>query len=132
MKCREKTSVSNESPRREGRRNSQRSHPTRNQIQAWANHRNSHQWQSPFSRFVDRFGVPSLAARLSVSPPAVYHWISGSHQPRAPIALRICELAREIGVDLSLEEVYRHASKPRDCKTVQDDVAPTQSISSSK
>jgi hypothetical protein len=124
--------VSNESPRQNGRRNFRRARPTKLQVEAWANHRNSQQWQSPFARFVERYGVPPLAARLSVERSAVYHWIAGSHQPRAAIALQICELAREIGIDLSLEEVYRHATKPRDCKVGKVEVAPTKSAASPK
>lgn len=77
-------------------------------------------WATPFARFVGEFGVHSLAERLSIEPSAIYHWIRGATSPRPAIAFELCELAREISMPLSFEEVYRHSMKPRDCKTEKD------------
>jgi hypothetical protein len=79
-------------------------------------------WESPFARFVASYGVTALAARLSIDPSAVLHWVRGTTQPRTDIAFDICEFTRARGIDLSLEEIYGHSRKPRDWKTRKDHV----------
>ena len=78
-------------------------------------------WDSNFGKFVSNYGVTPLAEQLAIQPAAVYHWIRSATSPRPAIAADICELARARGIDLSLEDVYGHARKPRDRKTLGSD-----------
>jgi DNA-binding XRE family transcriptional regulator len=74
--------------------------------------RDDRRWESSaFARFVRRYGVTSLAKKLDIQPPAIYHWIRGSTHPRVEIAHEICRLAAARGMRLSLDKVYGHVRK---------------------
>ena len=68
---------------------------------------NDRRWESKFGRFVREYGVARLAARLNVTPAAVYLWISGKTRPQTGKAIEICQIARP--QRLSIEEIYRHS-----------------------
>jgi hypothetical protein len=61
-----------------------------------------------FARFIQSYGVQSLAVELDVHPTAVYHWIRGTVSPRAAHAEVIQQIARERGTTLTLDEIYGH------------------------
>jgi hypothetical protein len=65
-------------------------------------------WKSKFARFVKSYGVLPLAKRLHVDPTAVYHWIQGTTAPRPVHAEIIQRLARERGVRMTMDQIYRH------------------------
>lgn len=63
---------------------------------------------SKFERFVRSYGIELLAERLDLKPSAIYHWLRGSTSPHPANAIRIQTLAKQRGVTLSLDEIYRH------------------------
>jgi transcriptional regulator with XRE-family HTH domain len=67
--------------------------------------------QTKFDSFVRGFGVVELARRLDVNPSAISHWLSGSTSPHPANAIKIQALAKERGVELSLDEIYAHFRK---------------------
>jgi|SRR5208283_723908 len=71
--------------------------------------RDSDRWKSRFASFVLDYGVADLATELEIHPSAVYHWIRGESAPRRGYAVVIQDLARESGVRLTLDEIYRHS-----------------------
>lgn len=66
-------------------------------------------WKSKFARFIQSYGVESLAVQLDVRPSAIYHWISGATAPRRTHAETIKRLARERGSRLTMDQIYGHA-----------------------
>jgi hypothetical protein len=64
--------------------------------------------KTKFDLFVREFGVENLARRLAVNPSAIYHWLRGSTSPHPSNAIKIQRLAKQRGVDLSLDEIYQH------------------------
>jgi hypothetical protein len=65
-------------------------------------------WKSKFARFVQAYGVESLALQLDVRPSAIYHWIRGAHTSRPSLCVIIQRLARERGYRLTMDEIYGH------------------------
>lgn len=65
-------------------------------------------WKSKFARFVESYGVDSLAAKLDVRPSAIYHWIKGATAPKPVHAEVITHLAGRSGHRLTIDDVYRH------------------------
>ncbi|MGH9685273.1 MAG: hypothetical protein ACRD4S_16885 [Candidatus Acidiferrales bacterium] len=63
-------------------------------------------WETKFARFVADYGVSRLAWDLGVVKSAVYHWIRGAAAPHPAKALAIKQIAKNMGVDLSFEEIY--------------------------
>jgi hypothetical protein len=74
---------------------------------------NSRYWRSKFARFIQSYGVESLAAKLEVRPSAIYHWIRGTTTPRPAHAEVIKRLARKRGSALTMDEIYGHARAVR-------------------
>jgi len=72
-------------------------------------------WKSKFARFIQSYGVESLAVELDVRPSAIYHWIRGATTPRPVHAEVIQRLARERGSRLTMDEIYGH------CRSVRAD-----------
>jgi hypothetical protein len=70
-------------------------------------------WKSKFARFIQAYGVESLALELGVRSSAIYHWIRGATTPRPAHAEIIQRLARERGSRLSLDEIYGHSRAVR-------------------
>jgi hypothetical protein len=70
-------------------------------------------WKSKFARFIRVYGVELLAVEVDVRPSAIYHWIRGATTPRPAHAAIIQRLARERGVKLTLDEIYRHSRELR-------------------
>jgi hypothetical protein len=70
-------------------------------------------WKSKFARFVQAYGVESLALQLDVRPSAIYHWIRASTSPRPAHAEIIQRLARERGCRLTMDEIYGHSRAVR-------------------
>lgn len=68
---------------------------------------------SEFARFIESYGVESLAAQLGVHPTAIYHWIRGINAPRRTHAEMIRRLARERGTTLTMDAIFEHASERR-------------------
>lgn len=66
-------------------------------------------WKSRFARFVQSYGVGSLAVKLGVRPSAIYHWIRGTTAPRPVHAEIMKQLARERGSRLTMDEIYEHS-----------------------
>lgn len=81
-------------------------------------------WKSRFARFVKSYGVRSLAAKLEITPDAIYKWIRGSVAPRSSHAEVIQRLARERGTRLTLEEIYGHRHAIREDEIKLATVAP--------
>jgi hypothetical protein len=71
-------------------------------------------WKSKFARFVQSYGLKSLAVRLDVTRGAIYHWIDGSVTLRPSHAEVILRLARERRFGLTMEEIYRHTRRVRE------------------
>jgi hypothetical protein len=65
--------------------------------------------QTKFDVFVRDFGVEELARRLGVHSSAIWHWIDGSTSPHPSNAIKIQTLAKERGVEFSLDEIYQHS-----------------------
>lgn len=61
-------------------------------------------WQGPFASWVRRYGARRLAARLGVTPPAVYGWVAGRYRPRPAHLEAILETARG---ELGFRDIYR-------------------------
>ena len=72
-------------------------------------------WKSKFARFIQSYGIASLAVELDVRPSAVYHWIRGATTPRPAHAEVIQRLARGRGSRLTMDEIYGH------CRAVRAD-----------
>jgi hypothetical protein len=70
-------------------------------------------WKSKFARFVQSYGVGSLAVELHVEASAIYHWIRGVATPRADRIAIILRLAHERGVGLQFEDVCSHVREIR-------------------
>ena len=70
-------------------------------------------WRSKFARFIQYYGVESLAKRLDVRPSAIYHWIRGSTTPRPAHAEIMQRLARDRGSRLTMDEIYAHSRAVR-------------------
>lgn len=70
-------------------------------------------WKSKFARFIQAYGVKSLAVELDVHPTAIYHWVRGAVTPRAAHAEVMRRLARERGSRLTMDEIYGHARSVR-------------------
>jgi len=66
-------------------------------------------WKSKFARFIQSYGVQSLAVDLDVRHSAIYHWIRGVTTPRPSHAEVIQRLARERGSRLTMDEIYGHS-----------------------
>jgi hypothetical protein len=73
----------------------------------------SRRWKSKFARFIQSYGVVSLAVELDVRPSAIYHWIRGATTPRPVHAEIIQRLARERGSRLTMDDIYGHARDVR-------------------
>lgn len=82
-------------------------------------HLNRRNWKSRFARFVQSYGVGSLAVQLDVRPSAIYHWIRGTHTPRPAHAEIMQRLARESGLKLTFDQIYQHSRDLRalECKS---------------
>jgi hypothetical protein len=65
--------------------------------------------RSKFERFVRSYGVVRLAAKLSLHPSAIYHWLRGINAPKLSHAAMIRRLASESGASLSFDEIFEHA-----------------------
>jgi hypothetical protein len=65
-------------------------------------------WKSKFARFIQSYGVESLAAELDVRPSAIYHWIRGAASPRPSHAEIIQRLAQERRCRLTMDQIYEH------------------------
>ena len=65
--------------------------------------------KTKLDQFVREFGVEDLARRLGIHSSAIWHWIDGSTSPHPSNAIKIQTLAKERGVDLSLEEIFQHS-----------------------
>jgi hypothetical protein len=65
--------------------------------------------QTKFDQFVRGFVVEELARRLGIHSSAIWHWIDGSTSPHPSNAIKIQALAKERGVELSLEDIYEHS-----------------------
>jgi hypothetical protein len=70
-------------------------------------------WKSKFARFIQSYGVESLAMELDVRPSAIYHWIRGATTPRPVHAEIIQRLARERRCRLTMDEIYGHSRAVR-------------------
>jgi hypothetical protein len=70
-------------------------------------------WKSKFARFIQSYGVESLAVRLDVRPSAIYHWIRGATTPRPAHAAVLQDLARERGYKLTMDDIYGHSRAVR-------------------
>jgi hypothetical protein len=64
-------------------------------------------WKSKFARFVDVYGARPLANDLCIDQSAIYFWVKGRTAPRPHHAATIQRLARERGIRLTFEEIYR-------------------------
>lgn len=73
----------------------------------------SWRWKSKFARFIQDYGVESLAIELDVRPSAIYHWIRAATTPRPAHAEIVQRLARERGSALTMDEIYRHSREVR-------------------
>src|SRR5260370_41967766 len=73
----------------------------------------SRRWKSKFARFIQDFGVESLALELDIRPSAIYHWIRGATSPRPAHAAIIQSLARERGYRLTMDDIYGHSRAVR-------------------
>jgi hypothetical protein len=78
-----------------------------------AHYRITKRWKSTFARFVMGFGVERLATRLDVRSSAIYHWIGGRTAPRPVHAAIIRRLAREAGIKLTFDHIYRRFLEQR-------------------
>jgi hypothetical protein len=67
----------------------------------------SKRWRSKFARFVGNYGTRRLASHLSIDQSAIYHWIRGKSAPHPLHAAIIQRLARERGIRLTFDEIYR-------------------------
>jgi hypothetical protein len=65
--------------------------------------------KTKLDQFVREFGVEELARRLGVHSSAIWHWIDGTTSPHPSNAIKVQTLAKERGVELTLEEVYQHS-----------------------
>lgn len=79
-------------------------------------------WNSKFARFIQFYGVESLAVKIDIRPSAIYHWIRGATAPRPVHALTIQRLARERRFRLSMEEIYRHSRAIRENRIRREQV----------
>jgi hypothetical protein len=70
-------------------------------------------WKSKFARFIQAYGVESLALALDVRPSAIYHWVRAVTTPRPAHAEIIQRLARERGFRLTMDEIYSHSRTVR-------------------
>lgn len=70
-------------------------------------------WKSKFARFIQSYGVESLALQLDVRPSAIYHWIRAATTPRPVHAEIIQRLARERGYRLTMDQIYGHSRAVR-------------------
>jgi hypothetical protein len=70
-------------------------------------------WKSKFARFVQAYGVISLARQLDVRPSAIYNWIQGRTIPRPVHALSILRLSRSRRHGLTMDQIYQHSRKVR-------------------
>jgi hypothetical protein len=64
-------------------------------------------WRSKFARFVGTYGTQRIAVALRVDSSAIYHWIRGATTPRVAHAAIIQRLARERGIRLTFDDIYR-------------------------
>lgn len=77
--------------------------------------REPQRWRTAFGRWVGRVGVPQVvrhlhAERQTVTPTAVYQWLSGDRVPRPD---RAAAMVRGSGGQISLDDVYRHREEIR-------------------
>jgi hypothetical protein len=79
-------------------------------------------WKSKFARFIQSYGVDSLAAELDVRPSAIYHWIRGATTPRPAHAEIIKRLARERGSRITMDEIYGHSRAVRSDNNLPDEL----------
>lgn len=67
-------------------------------------------WMTPFGRWVDATGVPTIVVALAqspetqVTPGAVYQWLGG-RPPRIERAMALVELSKG---EINLDDIYRH------------------------
>ena len=64
--------------------------------------------QTKFDLFVREYGAEELARRLGIHSSAIWHWITGSNSIHGSNAMKIQALAKERGVELSLDDIYQH------------------------
>jgi hypothetical protein len=64
-------------------------------------------WRSKFARFVGAYGAQRIASELRIDSSAIYQWIRGSTTPRVAHAAILQRLARESGIRLTFDEIYR-------------------------
>jgi len=76
--------------------------------------------RSKLDVFVRGFGVEALARRLGIHSSAIWHWIDGSTSPHPANAVKMQTLAKERGVELSLEDVYQHSYVPATPKSSRE------------
>ncbi len=76
-------------------------------------------WSTRLGRFVLAYRANKLAEALGIRRTAIHHWIDGTTQPRPENARKLVELAKEIGIRLSLQDVYSHAETARQKASVQ-------------
>lgn len=69
-------------------------------------------WETKFGEFVSEFGAERLAERLEVTPPAVYHWVSGEKAPHPARAVAIQRIAERSGFEISLDDIYQRFRRP--------------------
>jgi hypothetical protein len=70
-------------------------------------------WKSKFARFIQAYGVVSLALQLDVRPTAIYNWIRGTTAPTPVHAENIQRLARQRRCRLTMEQIYEHSRTVR-------------------
>ena len=64
-------------------------------------------WKSKFARFVGDYGPRRIASELRIDSSAIYHWIRGASTPRPAHAAIIQRLARDQGIRLTFDDIYR-------------------------
>ena len=67
-----------------------------------------------FGSFVSSFRVENLASELDIDPAAVYCWMRGDYRPKVDHAIRIIEIAKTTGTQLTLEDVLVRVVKSSD------------------
>ncbi len=80
--------------------------------------------QTKFDRFVRGFGATALSRRLGVRDSAIHHWLSGANGIDPKNAHKIQEIAKEHGVELSMDEIYQHSREVRGKRRATSSLKP--------
>jgi DNA-binding XRE family transcriptional regulator len=73
-------------------------------------------WVGRFGEWVSQYSVAKLASDLGVDVTRVGRWARGDNSPSITRAIAVCELARGVGVALSLEDLYERDVKRIRCR----------------